>query len=173
MSNFKFLIIFFLFFSILLVPVVVEAEGYAQTQLSAAAGTQGAQFGQAKDPRAIMATVIQVILGMMGILFTAYLVYGGFLMLTSRGEEEKITKGRKILQWGVIGMFVIFSAYSAVLFVDRYMKKAQDTGEHTGPFYTEFEFTTDEDTSEFSNPDPLYEKNPAGDAWKGTDWSQW
>ncbi len=170
----KFLIIFFLFLSVVFAPVlVVKAEGYAQTQLNAAAGAQGANFGQAKDPRAILMTVVQVVLGCVGILFTGYLVYGGFLMLTSRGEEEKVTKGRKILQWGVIGMFVILSAYSIVLFVNRYMKEAQEIDEHSGPFYTEFEFKTDEDTSEFSNPDPLYDKIPAGNAWTDTDWSDW
>jgi len=154
-------VILLLFF---VIPEIAHAGPYAQEQLNAAAGAQGARFGTAKDPRAILATVIQITLACVGILFTVYLVYGGFLMLTSRGEEEKITKGRKILQWGVIGMLIIFNAYAILLFINRYMGGAPGEGKADGPFWSSFEFTTDKDTSEFSNPDPLYEKSPAGNS---------
>ena len=154
----KFLITILLFLSILFVPCLVEAEGYVQTQLNAAAGAGGANFGQAKDPRAIAASIIEVALGMVGILFVGYLIYGGFLILMSRGEEEKVTKGRKILQFSIIGLFIILSAYSLVYFVDRYMKRAQNQSDGN-----QSEWTTMDDTSEFKNPDPLYEPNPAGD----------
>ena len=162
----KFLIIFSLFVSVLFIPVFVHAEGYVQTQLNAAAGSGGANFGQAKDPRAIVATVIEVILGLVGILFVAYLIYGGYLILFSRGEEERVTKGRKILQYGIIGLFIILSAYSVVIFVDRYMRRSQTDTKGSGVFYDESGFTTLDDTSQFKNPDPLYEPNPAGNAWK-------
>lgn len=153
--------------------VVLAESGYIQQQLNAAAGAQGATYGQAKDPRAMVADVLTIALGVLGVLFTAFTVYGGFLLALSRGEEEKITKGKKILQYGVIGLFIIASATSIVLFIDRYMRAAQYDNDNGGAFYSEFEWGTDEDTSEFDNPDPLYEKNPAGDAWKNTDWSQW
>jgi len=160
---YKFLITILLFLSILFVPIVVHTEGYVQTQLNAAAGEQGASFGQAKDPRAIIATVIEVALGFVGILFVVFLIYGGFLILMSQGEEEKVKKGKNILVYGVIGVFIILSAYSIVIFVDRYMRRSQTDPDNGGIFYSEQGWTTMDDTSQFKNPDPLYEPNPAGD----------
>ena len=161
------LVILLLLISVLFTPVLVHAEGYVQTQLNAAAGASGAGYGQAKDPRAIIATVVEVSLGFVGVLFVVYLVYGGYLILLSKGEEEKIKKGRNIIMYGVIGLFIILSAYSITLFVDRYMKRAQGLEETKT-------WTTMDDTSQMMNSDPLNEPNPAGpNAWESTDWSKW
>ena len=164
----KTLLIIFILIACCVASNVVFAEtGYIQQQLNAAVGMQGADFGQAKDPRSIITDVITIALGVLGVLFTAFIVYGGFLLALSRGEEEKITKGKKILQYGVIGILIIASATSLVLFIDRYMRAAQYDKNGGGPFYSEFEWGTDEDTSQFDNPDPLYEPPPgSGNAWK-------
>lgn len=164
MSNFKFLIVFFILLSAFFTPILaVKAEGYVQTQLNAAAGQGGANFGQAKDPRAVIATVIEVALGFVGILFVVFLIYGGYLILLSRGEEEKVKKGQNIVMYSVIGVFIILSAYSIVIFVDRYTRWASYNPDDGGVFYSESGWTTMDDTSQFKNPDPLYEPNPAGD----------
>jgi hypothetical protein len=162
MKNAIFLLIAVLVCSCAVSAVVFAEGGYIQTQLDAAAGAQGATFGQHKDPRAIVADVMKIALGTLGVLFTGFTVYGGFLITLSRGEEEKITKGKKILQYGVIGLFIIASATSLVLFIDRYMRASQE-GSGSGGFH----WTTDQDTSQFNNPDPLYEPPPlTQDAWK-------
>ncbi len=44
-------------------------------------------------------------------------VYGGFLWLTSRGEPDKIKKGKDIFLWSVVGLVVIFSSYFLVNFI--------------------------------------------------------
>ena len=53
----------------------------------------------------------------LAILAVVYGLYGGFLMLTAGGEEEKMKKGRTILIQVAIGLIVIFLANSIVQFV--------------------------------------------------------
>ena len=83
-----------------------------QTQTEAFAGQSGANFSPPKDPRQLTASVIQISLSVLGILTTIYLVYGGFTIVTSAGEEEKITTGKKTIVTAVIGLIIIFSAYA-------------------------------------------------------------
>ena len=66
-------------------------------------------------------TAIQIYIGkamtFLAILAVVYGLYGGFLMVTAGGEEEKMKKGRTILIQVAIGLVVIFLANSIVQFV--------------------------------------------------------
>lgn len=138
-------------------PTFADYTTDLQTQLQSAAGTKGANYGQARDPREIAALVVQVMLGTVGVLFTLYMVYAGFLITLSAGEEEKIEKGKKVIRYCVIGLLITFGAFSITLFVNRYLLKAQQYDKPTTPFYAGFEYHVDEDTSQFYNTDPLSE----------------
>ncbi|MBU0597346.1 hypothetical protein KJ641_04550 [Patescibacteria group bacterium] len=81
--------------------------------------SSGADLGEAKDPRSIVALIIKFSLGLLGVAFVAYLVYGGFLIMTSGGVEENVTKGKKIIFTAIIGIAIILSAYSISYFVSN------------------------------------------------------
>jgi len=53
----------------------------------------------------------------LGIIAVLYGIYGGFLILTAGGEEEKVKKGKTILIQVGIGLVVIFLANSIVQWV--------------------------------------------------------
>ncbi len=53
----------------------------------------------------------------LGIVAVLYGIWGGFLMVTAGGDEEKVKKGRTILVQVAIGLVVIFLANSIVQFV--------------------------------------------------------
>ncbi len=89
-----------------------------QKQTNAAAGEQGAGFGKAQDPQAIVARIIQAFLGLLGILLVVYLIYGGALIFMSGGAEEKITEGKDTIRRAVMGLVVILGAYSLTIFVN-------------------------------------------------------
>lgn len=159
-------IVVFLF--AVLIPVLPASADYTtdlQTQLQSAAGTQGANYGQARDPREIAALVVQVMLGTVGVLFTLYMVYAGFLITLSAGEEEKVEKGKKVIRYCVIGLLITFGAFSITLFVNKYLIKAQQYDKPTTPFYSGSEFHVDEDTSQYYNTDPLNETINEGTIW--------
>ena len=105
---------------ILFIPSISKAQivGSSMTQqINAFAGPNGAGFGAASDPRAIVVKVIRAFLSILGILFLVYAVYAGYLIMSSGGEEEKIRKGKSTLLTAMIGVLVIFSVYSILYFV--------------------------------------------------------
>lgn len=63
------------------------------------------------DPNTIVATVIKVFLGVVGAIALIVIIYGGFMMMISAGNQERVDKGRKALMWAVIGLVVVFGSY--------------------------------------------------------------
>ena len=57
---------------------------------------------------------IQFFLPFAGVLAFAGIVYAGFLYLTGFAQEDNIEKAKKILMWSIIGLILIFVAYSIV-----------------------------------------------------------
>jgi hypothetical protein len=51
------------------------------------------------------------LLGVSGAATLAFIVYGGYVLLTSGGSTEKVGKGKKILVNSAIGLTITFSAY--------------------------------------------------------------
>jgi len=45
------------------------------------------------------------------------MIYGGFLMLTSSGNSSQIEQAKKVLIGAVIGLVIVFIAYTAVEFI--------------------------------------------------------
>ena len=65
----------------------------------------------------LIGNLVRVAIGMLGIVFLILTVYAGFLYLTARGEEEKVTHAKETLQRGVIGLIIISAAYAIATFV--------------------------------------------------------
>jgi len=57
-------------------------------------------------------TIIQVALSFLGIIFLILTIYGGFLWMTAAGNEEKVSKARKILTAAIIGLIIVVAAYA-------------------------------------------------------------
>jgi len=60
----------------------------------------------------LLGGIIQTALGIIGSLTLLAFVVGGFLWLTSAGSPERVKKGKDIMVWATIGVFIIFSAYA-------------------------------------------------------------
>lgn len=58
------------------------------------------------------------------LIAVAFVLYGGFLMLTAGGEEDKVKKGKTILMQAVMGLIVVFLASTLVTFVIDQLFKA-------------------------------------------------
>lgn len=70
-----------------------------------------------KDIGDVVGNVILVILGLLGVVFVILLTYGGFLWLTSAGEEEKVKKAQGLIVNSIIGVFIVIAAYTIAWFV--------------------------------------------------------
>ena len=71
----------------------------------------------ATDPRAIVANIIRVALGLLGIIVLILMIYAGFLWMTSAGNDEQIGKAKQILKNATIGLAIILLAYAIVAFI--------------------------------------------------------
>jgi len=113
-----------MFLSVGLFATTVEAQTtYRKSEISrqtdALAGPRGAEFGNARDPRQIAALLINSLLGLLGTAFVVYLIYGGFLIMTAAGGEERLKKGQHIIRNAVIGLIIILFAYIITAFTIR------------------------------------------------------
>ena len=105
--------------SVLAIPVSVQAvnpnelfwgnlQGDVQNQLG---------LGNAKDPRLIAASIINVILGFLGLIAVVIILLGGFKWMTAGGNEDKIEEAKHMLTAGLIGLIIIIASWGISKFV--------------------------------------------------------
>lgn len=70
-----------------------------------------------EDPRTIVGRIIKVFLGLLGAIALVLILYGGFMIMTAAGNDEKVETGKDILTYAVIGLIIILTAYSITTFV--------------------------------------------------------
>lgn len=75
-------------------------------------GTSGQQCLQL-----VIGNVIKGALGLTGSIALLMIIWGGFLWLTSMGNNERVEKGRNVLIWATIGLALIFGAYGVTSYV--------------------------------------------------------
>ena len=117
----------FIFF--LLLPVTVAAKDV---------GFQKAEgfLGKAVEPTGIkegnvniyVARIIQAGLILVGLAFFVLMVYGGFLWMTARGNEDQITRAKNVIIAATIGITVIVAAAAITNLV---VKSAIKVGQQT------------------------------------------
>ncbi len=98
------------------VLAVTSTKGSALEQLRAGADSAGIT-GNQTDIRIIVAKIIKIFLGLLGSFAIFLFVYAGYLMITSNGEETKLTKSKKIMAGAIIGLLLILLSYSITNFV--------------------------------------------------------
>jgi amino acid transporter len=91
--------------------VLEKMGGQEKAFLSTAGFSPSATIGE------IIATIIQTVLGLLGIIFIAFLVYAGFQWMTANGNEEKVTKAKQTIIRAIIGLIIVIAAYSITYFV--------------------------------------------------------
>ena len=69
------------------------------------------------DPRTIAGRIINIALAALGVIALGLVIFGGFIWMTSEGDEEKISRAKKILKNGVIGLAIILASWAIATFV--------------------------------------------------------
>ena len=82
------------------------------------------------DIRLIIAQIIRVIFGFLGILALGTILYAGYMIMTSGGSEDKVAQGKKIMINATIGLAIILSALAIVQFIISQLSAA--TGFNSG-----------------------------------------
>lgn len=70
-----------------------------------------------EDVMQVFVNISNFVIGISGSLVLGVFVFGAFHWLTSGGSAEKIDKGKKAMIGSVIGLFIIFGAFTAINFI--------------------------------------------------------
>ncbi|MBI5072060.1 hypothetical protein HZB93_04220 [Candidatus Falkowbacteria bacterium] len=76
--------------------------------------------------------LISVFLGFVGVIFLGLTLYGGFIWMIARGNEQEIEKAKKLIEAAVIGLAIVFAAYAITYFVtSRLLSTSSGSGAAT------------------------------------------
>ncbi len=64
--------------------------------------------------RQLFLTFINFFLFFLGLIATAFIIYGGFLYITSSGDDSSTEKAKKILIFAAIGILIILISFALV-----------------------------------------------------------
>ncbi|MBN1326021.1 hypothetical protein JW977_03535 [Candidatus Falkowbacteria bacterium] len=99
--------------ALILLPELVAAQTTLDVGLSYVTST-GLPTG---DIRTTIATIINVAMGLLGVVAVVIILVGGFKWMTAMGNEENVKTAKKLIFQGVIGLVIILSAYAIANFV--------------------------------------------------------
>lgn len=74
-------------------------------------------LGEGTTIPVLIGRVIKAVIGLSGVIALLVFVYGGFLWLISAGDANKVKKGKDAFTYALLGLVIIFTAYTAVNFV--------------------------------------------------------
>lgn len=75
----------------------------------------------------VLVNFFQLMLGVLGSLSLAFFIYGGFIWLLSRGNQQMIQKGKDIIIGAIIGMSIALGSWIIVNFVIALLTGAEFT----------------------------------------------
>ena len=64
------------------------------------------------DPAGFATSLYGIGLSFIGVVALLFIVYGGFLILTSQGESYQIRKGKSYITYSIIGVVLAISGYA-------------------------------------------------------------
>ncbi len=85
--------------------------------LDKAADLAGYDTGDDVGIEFTISTIIQTALTFLGVVFLILAIYGGYLWMTARGNEEQLTKAKNTLTAAIIGLIIVIGAYAISYFV--------------------------------------------------------
>ena len=96
---------------ILVTPLVARAA-FVNSTTDCSSG-----FGQAcgiTDIKILIRNIINIILGVAGLVSVLFVIIGGFRYITSAGNEEQAEAGKKTLQNAIIGIIIVVLSFVIV-----------------------------------------------------------
>lgn len=93
--------------------------GLNEVESEIALGTQ--------DVRVTVSRIINVAMGLLGIVAVVIILAGGFIWMTAGGNEDKVGTAKKLIFSGIIGLAIILSAFAIANFVVSSLVNATST----------------------------------------------
>lgn len=75
---------------------------------------------------AVVASVIRIFLSFLGVIFVVLIIYAGYMWMTAAGNEEQISRSKRIIISAFIGITIVMAAYAITFFViDQILEATQ------------------------------------------------
>jgi hypothetical protein len=87
-------------------------------------GNLGINLGENADIKGTVASIINILLGFLGIIAVIIILAGGFKWMTAGGNEDKVAEARKMIIQGIIGLVIIFASWAIASFVITSLRDA-------------------------------------------------
>jgi flagellar biosynthesis protein FlhB len=104
-----------------LLPAVNCQAGFLASSSGITAQTgalsQSAGFDTSNSIADIVATIIRVVLSLLGIIFLVLLILGGYQWMTAGGNEDQVSKAQDRIKTAIIGLVIVLAAYAITAFV--------------------------------------------------------
>ncbi len=102
----------------LLLPLAAAHAQFSEATTNlTATGLGTGTVGEGNSLPLLIGNFINVLLGVLGIVFVCIIVYGGFLYLTDAGGGEGVKKAKKLIGNSVVGLVICTAAYAITGFV--------------------------------------------------------
>ncbi len=113
-------VLFSLLFLFMSMPILVNAGGLGSWKSKLDTGAKASGVNTDTDNQSldlIIETVIKTILSFLGVIFLILMIYGGFLWMTARGNEDQVVKSKNLIIAAVIGLIIVLASYAISFFV--------------------------------------------------------
>ncbi len=121
-----------LFFVLVLTSVCslpfVPAFAYAQISNDATDSVASSAGFSSMSVYEILGTLINVFLGLLGVVFLLLVLYAGFLWMTAGGDDKQVDKAKKMLINATVGLVITLSAYAITTFIVNWISQGTGLG---------------------------------------------
>lgn len=104
-------IVFFVFLS----PLVSSASTQTGLEQAAKEGFSGTP-AITDIPQAI-GKIVGLALSFIGLAFFVLMIYGGFIWMFARGNDQDVQKAKDLIQAAIIGLIIVLAAYAITVFI--------------------------------------------------------
>lgn len=74
-------------------------------------------FGGAESLPEMVGAIVGIILSLVGVFFLGLMIYGGYIWMMARGNEQEVEKAKNIIINSVIGIIIVVAAYAFTAFI--------------------------------------------------------
>ena len=70
--------------------------------------------------------IVGLALSFIGLAFFILMIYGGFIWMFARGNDQDVEKAKSLIQAAIIGLVIVLSAYAITMFIGNALTGGSD-----------------------------------------------